>query len=111
VERVGRRILSDTVLGDQHCICGAFGRFRDMGKYDPLRDYLKRQKAEELELSFEEIERVLGAMLPNGASRPQWWTMDAAEENPPVQHESWRGAGFQASLITGKDRVRFVRLG
>lgn len=81
-----------------------------MGKYDPLRDYLKRQKAEELELSFEEIERVLGAMLPNGASRAQWWTVEPGEENPPVQHDSWREAGFQASLIAGKDRVRFIRV-
>lgn len=36
-----------------------------MGKYDPLRDYLCRQKARELELTFVEIERRLGYLLPN----------------------------------------------
>lgn len=80
-----------------------------MGKYDPLRDHLRRQKADELELSFEEIERVLGAMLPNGASRASWWA-EADPENPPVQHAAWKSAGFRANLIVGKDRVRFSRI-
>lgn len=51
----------------------AFGPSRRMGKYEPLRDHLRRRKSDEFELTFAEIERVLGVMLPNSASRPQWW--------------------------------------
>lgn len=81
-----------------------------MGKYDPLRDYLKRQKVEALELSFAEIELRLRAMLPKGASLPEWWA-DGVEATPrQVQRDAWRSAGFHASLIIGKDRVRFERL-
>ena len=82
-----------------------------MGKYDPLRDYLKRQKAHEFELTFVEIERKLGAMLPNSASRPQWWANVTDAATTHVQREAWRAAGFNAFFIAGKDRVRFSRVG
>lgn len=80
-----------------------------MGKYDPLRDHLKRQKADEFDLTFVEIERVLGAMLPKSANRPQWWANVSDPETAHVQREAWRAAGFDAFLIAGKDRVRFHR--
>ncbi len=82
-----------------------------MGKYVPLRDYLKRQKGDEFELTFVEIERRLGALLPNSASRPQWWANVVDAVLSPVQREAWRAAGFEAFLIAGKDRVRFRRIG
>ena len=81
-----------------------------MGKYDPLRDYLKRQQADDFELTFAEIERKLGAMLPNSASRPQWWANVADPGGTHVQREAWRAAGFEAFLVAGKDRVRFRRV-
>lgn len=80
-----------------------------MGKYDPLRDYLRRQRAQEFELTFGDIERRLGAMLPKGAERAQWWAGDGCAKTPQVQCEAWRAAGFDAFLIAGKDRVRFRR--
>lgn len=78
-----------------------------MGKYDPLRDYLRRQQADEFELTFAEIERKLGAMLPNSASRPQWWANVADPGTSHVQRAAWRAAGFEAFLVAGRDRVRF----
>jgi len=80
-----------------------------MGKYDPLRDYLKRQKVDELQMSFADIELTLRAMLPRSASLPQWWanTVDPASRH--VQEAAWRSAGFDAFLVVGKERVRFVR--
>lgn len=82
-----------------------------MGKYDPLRDYLKRQTAAEFEMTFVEIERRLGAMLPKSAERPQWWANVADPATTHVQREAWRAAGYDAFLIAGKDRVRFRRVG
>ena len=80
-----------------------------MGKYDPLRRYLKKQKVETLELSFAEIELRLRAMLPKGASLPEWWADGVERTSRQVQRDAWRSAGFHARLIIGKDRVRFER--
>ena len=79
-----------------------------MGKYEPLAAYLKRQKLDEFELAFVEIERVLYALLPNSAQRPQWWANESGAGH--VQREAWRSAGFDAFLIAGKERVRFQRV-
>ena len=78
-----------------------------MAKYDPLRDHLKRQRTADLELSFEEIERIIGCMLPNSAARPQWWSNEKDPVTTHVQRNAWRDAGFDAFLIVGLDRVRF----
>lgn len=82
-----------------------------MGKYDPLRDYLRKQKADDLELSFVEMERKIGYMLPKSASLPQWWASPSEPATAPVQHKAWADAGFDAVLIAGADRVRFRRAG
>jgi hypothetical protein len=81
-----------------------------MAKYDPLRDYLRRQRTGEFELTFVEIERLLGAMLPNSASRPQWWANVTSPDQASVQRNAWRDAGYDAFLIAGRDRVRFRRV-
>ena len=80
-----------------------------MGKYDPLRDYLRRQRADELELTFVDIELRLRAMLPKSAARQQWWVGDGCPSSG-IQCEAWKAAGFEALLIEGKDRVRFRRV-
>lgn len=81
-----------------------------MGKYDPLRDYLRRQKTAEFELSFVEIERKLGYMLPNSASLPQWWANATSPQDRHVQRKAWGDAGYDAFLIAGAERVRFRRV-
>ncbi|MBO9707976.1 MAG: hypothetical protein J7521_07180 [Caulobacter sp.] len=80
-----------------------------MAKYDPLSGYLRRQKTDRLELSFAEIERIVGAMLPKSAARPQWWANETDPSGRHVQIRAWREAGFAAFLIAGADRVRFER--
>ncbi len=81
-----------------------------MAKYDPLRNYLRRQKLDALELTFVEIERKIGYMLPNGARMPQWWNNATESSNISVQNRAWRDAGFDAALVLGADRVRFERV-
>jgi len=78
-----------------------------MSKYDPLRDYLRRQRADDFELTFADIERRLGAMLPKSANRPQWWIDDGSPLSTGVQCQAWKAAGYEALLIEGKERVRF----
>ncbi|WP_422652892.1 DUF7662 domain-containing protein [Aliidongia sp.] len=61
------------------------------------------------ELSFREIEDVLGLPLPRSAERLQWWanTLSAPSH---VQREAWRQADYDAFLLAGKRRVRFCRV-
>ncbi len=80
-----------------------------MAKYDPLNGYLRRQRAVELELTFPEIERIIGAMLPRSAEQAQWWADIDDLNGTQVQRRAWGEAGFDASLVVGKDRVRFTR--
>ena len=81
-----------------------------MSKYDPLSGHLRRQREDELELTFAEIERILGAMLPKGAARQQWWANTTDPHTSHVQRKAWGDAGYDAFLIAGKDRVRFKRV-
>lgn len=80
-----------------------------MGKYDPLKRYLRRSKGADVVLSFTDIERIIGGMLPNSAARPQWWTGEAGPMIRQVQQSAWRDAGFHASLLAGVEKVKFER--
>lgn len=82
-----------------------------MGKYDRLRDYLKRRPNADFELTFREIELVLGCMLPHSAAQPQWWANIKEPDVKNVQQKAWRDAGFDASLLDRRERVRFFRTG
>ena len=79
-----------------------------MSIYDALRDHLKQITFREVELSFAEIERILGRPLPDCAVRPQWWANVTAPGH--TQQEAWRAAGFDAFLISGSRRVKFCRV-
>lgn len=79
-----------------------------MSKYDPLRDHLRQQRLHQIELTFREIESIVGFPLPASAERPQWWANQAAPGRP--QRELWRSAGYEAFLIRGSDKVQFRRL-
>jgi len=79
-----------------------------MSIYDPLRDYLKRHEFQEIELTFQKIEEIIGRPLPRSADRPQWWANQVALGHP--QREAWRTAGFDAFLIAGSKKVQFRRV-
>lgn len=79
-----------------------------MAKYEPLARFLRRQKAPEVELTFVEIERIVGALLPRAAMQADWWDGDAAGASQP-QQVAFAGAGFVARASPREERVRFVR--
>ncbi len=56
----------------------------------------------EVELSFPDIERIIGAMLPNSAARPQWWANELSQESRHVQRRAWQEAGYDAFPIQGE---------
>jgi hypothetical protein len=79
----------------------------DARKFDPLRDYLKKQNQQELVLSFQEIEDILGFALPRAAHRAEWW-FDDTPEHPKLQRQAVRDAGYDARRF-GEDKVRFQK--
>lgn len=60
-------------------------------------------------MTFRDIERVIGALLPNSAQRPQWWANERSADSRHVQCAAWLNAGFNAVLLKAEERVRFER--
>ena len=81
-----------------------------MGKYDALEAHLRRQKAAVYEMTFRDIERTLGALLPKAAHRAEWWVNDQTEDSRRVQCKAWLRARYGAALLRDDERVRFTRL-
>ena len=79
-----------------------------MAKYDPLRTYLQRQRTDRVELSFREIENLIGYMLPKAALSDGWWSAPEGVSPKGVQHAAWTSAGCSA-LKTAGERVVFRR--
>ncbi|MCA1389866.1 hypothetical protein I6F20_12390 [Bradyrhizobium sp. IC3123] len=78
-----------------------------MNDYDALRDYLLRQKQEELVLSFEQIEEIIGAALPRAAQRASWWDSLRSPDIQMPQREACLAAGFVAIRMPDGQSVRF----
>ena len=76
-----------------------------MGKYDPLADYLRRYRGTEVDLSFRDIERILGGFLPKAAKESGWWA-DGDGEAP--QKRAWNSVRFVPRPDLRGERVRFV---
>ena len=67
-----------------------------MGKYDPLGDFLRRQKASLVPMTFDQIERIVGSTLPKSRRYPAWWS-----NNPwnNVMTQVWLDAGFETEQV------------
>jgi hypothetical protein len=82
-----------------------------MGKYDPLRDWLRNQPGDRLTLPFEDIEAKdrIGVELPKSAReyRP-WWGNEA---NSGSRHcRAWLDAGWRVDAVDlSREVVTLVR--
>ena len=80
-----------------------------MAKYAPLSSFLRRQKCAEVDLTFRDIERIVGGILPKAAAVEGWWR--AGPEGPLMpQHIALADAGFIAEPRIREETVRFVRM-
>jgi hypothetical protein len=80
-----------------------------MNKYQPLEDFLAARNEAEVPMTFQEIERVIGAKLPRSAwkHRP-WWSNN---ESSSIATRSWMRAGFRsADVDMAAHRLVFRRL-
>lgn len=68
-----------------------------MSKYQPLGDYLASQTADEVAVSFDDIERITGVRLPAKAQQQRaWWSNNPANN---VMTRVWLDAGFRTERV------------
>ena len=78
-------------------------------KYEPLTEFLRRQSRAVVRMSFDEIERVIGAKLPPSATHHRAWWSNNAQNN--VMTKAWKDAGFESEDVDMKGRrVAFRRV-
>ncbi len=78
-----------------------------MTKYTALGDYLKRQRGDRVRMAFGEIERIIGAKLPQSARRHRpWWGNNSSNH---VNAKVWLDAGFESEQVDMKKRTLVFR--
>ena len=75
--------------------------------YEPLERYLAQQIGDEVAMTFEEFERIIGQKLPPSAhKRNEWWTNNADHHS---QAKAWLSAGFEAADVIRKAKKLIFR--
>jgi hypothetical protein len=64
-----------------------------MGRYDKLKHFLKNAKGANVDMTFAQIEGVLGRALPPSASKHRAWWSNNPDNN--VMTKAWLEAGYQ----------------
>jgi hypothetical protein len=68
-----------------------------MGKYERLGEFLRKQRADEVPLTFDRIERITGVRLPPSARLYRaWWSNN---ERNSVMTREWLAAGFRSEQV------------
>jgi hypothetical protein len=78
-----------------------------MGKYAPLGEFLRNRTADQVSMSFADVERITGAKLPAKArSDSAWWSNEPAKN---AMAKVWLAAGFQAERVDVNARLLVFR--
>ncbi|MFF2909995.1 hypothetical protein [Paenibacillus sp. NPDC057934] len=77
-----------------------------MSKYFRLEDYLKHQI--EVQMSYSEIEKVLGDKLPESSYTDRTWWANTLHPSRTQAH-SWLNAGWKIKSVDLGNSVIFVR--
>jgi hypothetical protein len=68
-----------------------------MGKYEPLTEFLRKQRTDRIAMTFAEIERVVGFKLPQSAMQHRaWWSNNPSNS---VMTKAWLDAGYQSEQV------------
>jgi hypothetical protein len=78
------------------------------GKYVALTTRLEANGFAEFEMTFAQIEAVIGSPLPKSANTPQFWANTVEYQQP--QRKAIAAADHEAFLVAGSRRVRFKRV-
>jgi hypothetical protein len=81
----------------------------ELSKSDPIKSYLQSRNASTVELTFGDIESIIGEKLPRSSREHQeWWSNDSSGTH--VQASSWLEAGWRVDTVDMHHcQVRFVR--
>jgi hypothetical protein len=78
-----------------------------MAKYDPLFERLCQAPDEPLELSFDDVDRLVGGLPASASTHPAWWANES-EGGRHVQARAWLNAGRDVEHVDRTARrVRF----
>lgn len=78
-----------------------------MSKYDPLEQHLARQSRQELPMTFEEIEAIIGFALPaSSRTHRAWWSNNPSNN---VMTKAWLAAGFETEQVDLEGRKLVFR--
>ena len=78
-----------------------------MGKYEPLGQFLRKQRAAAVPLTFREIEKITGVKLPPKAQHHRaWWSNNP---NNNVMTKVWLEAGYESAQVDMKGRKLVFR--
>ena len=81
-----------------------------MGKYEPLGQFLRKQRTREVPLTFREIEEITGVKLPPKAQHHRAWWSNNPSNN--VMTKVWLEAGFESTQVDiGARKLVFRRAG
>jgi hypothetical protein len=81
-----------------------------MGKYEPLGQFLRKQRTQEVPLTFREIEKITGVKLPPKAQHHRAWWSNNPSNN--VMTKVWLEAGFESAQVDMETRkLVFRRVG
>ena len=81
-----------------------------MGKYEPLGQFLREQRTQEVPLTFSEIEKITGAKLPPKAQHQRAWWSNNPSNN--VMTKVWLDAGYESTQVDMSARkLVFRRIG
>jgi hypothetical protein len=81
-----------------------------VGKYEPLGEFLRKQTANEIRMTFEQIERIIGRKLPASAHEHRaWWSNNPKNS---VMTKAWIEEGFRSEQVDMDGRkLMFRRVG
>jgi hypothetical protein len=94
-------------LGGQR---GLGGRAREGGKYGPLRDHLAGQAGSQVQMTFAQIENLVGRLPDSARLHRAWWANGSNIEARALREAGWRvdsvdQAAGQVSFIRGIGRA------
>jgi hypothetical protein len=75
-------------------------------KYSALADYLRAQKSDEVDMTFAQIERIVGGKLPASHRYRSWWSNNSFNS---VMTKAWLDAGFESTNVDMKKRTLVFR--
>lgn len=78
-----------------------------MSKYQPLTDHLRGSGAAVVPMTFEQVERVIGAKLPPSARKRAWWSNNPTNN---VMTKAWLAAGYESTRVDMTDGKLVFRL-